>query len=223
MHDYIPRQDGRFDEWQDNYTGYALDNSPALGLSHAEVEALETAQIAWRKRYSAVVAARAELSSAVAAKDAARADYVKLVRSISGRLRVSPQVSEAQRVALGLPIPDTIPTRTLPPDTFPVFTIDMTQRLVHRLRFTDSATPQKRAKPRGVLGAQLWVALTAPGQPTPTDLDAYTFSRIVTRTPTAVEYAGEEAGKTAHYLVRWINTKCEPGPWGPIASATVAG
>lgn len=222
-HDYIPRPDSHFDTWQTNYVAYAAEHSRELGLTDVDIDNLTDLQTAWRKGYGNIADARAYLASTIAAKDTARAEFERLVRMLTGRIRTTADVTDADRSALGLPIPDAVPTPTLPPVTFPLLTIDTAQRLVHRLRFADSATPLKRAKPAGVWGAELRVALTAPGQPAPSDLDAYTFSRIATRTPTAVEYAGEEAGKTAHYLVRWINTKCEPGPWGPIASATVAG
>ena len=32
---------------------------------------------------------------------------------------------------------------------------------------------------------------------------------------------GEDGGKLAHYLLRWVNTKGETGPWGQVASATI--
>ena len=32
---------------------------------------------------------------------------------------------------------------------------------------------------------------------------------------------GADGGKTAHYMLRWENTRGEPGPWSETASATI--
>jgi hypothetical protein len=34
---------------------------------------------------------------------------------------------------------------------------------------------------------------------------------------------GADAGKNAHYLVRWITSRGDAGPWSETASATIAG
>ncbi|MGE0482388.1 MAG: hypothetical protein AB7Q17_18165, partial [Phycisphaerae bacterium] len=41
------------------------------------------------------------------------------------------------------------------------------RRLLHTLRFSDESTPTRRRKPRGVLGAEVWVALANPGDAPP--------------------------------------------------------
>ncbi len=64
-------------------------------------------------------------------------------------------------------------------------------------------------------------AWSAPGEPPPADPGELTFLRLSTRTPAVVEYAGQDVGKTAHYMVRWLNTRGEHGPWSETASATV--
>ena len=46
-------------------------------------------------------------------------------------------------------------------------------------------------------------------------------SLLDTRTPYTADYAGADAKKTAHYMLRWVNTKGEKGPWSETASATI--
>ena len=41
------------------------------------------------------------------------------------------------------------------------------------------------------------------------------------RTPAVAEFTGPDGGKTAHYMVRWLSTRGEAGPWSETASATV--
>jgi hypothetical protein len=44
---------------------------------------------------------------------------------------------------------------------------------------------------------------------------------VVCRIPVDRTYDGSEAGQTAHYMLRWVNTKGQPGLWSEMASATI--
>jgi hypothetical protein len=44
-----------------------------------------------------------------------------------------------------------------------------------------------------------------------------------TNTPYLAEYTGAQAGKKAHYMLRWVSTRGDKGPWSETASATIAG
>jgi hypothetical protein len=44
-----------------------------------------------------------------------------------------------------------------------------------------------------------------------------------TRTPYVAEYDGEDAGKPAHYMLRWVNKQGEAGPWSATVTATIPG
>ena len=43
-----------------------------------------------------------------------------------------------------------------PPTTSPIVTIECGNRLQQVLRFVDSATPTRKAKPAGALGVEIW-------------------------------------------------------------------
>ena len=42
-----------------------------------------------------------------------------------------------------------------------------------------------------------------------------------TNAPHKISYTGEQAGQIAHYMLRWVNTKGEAGPWSRTVSATI--
>jgi hypothetical protein len=47
-------------------------------------------------------------------------------------------------------------------------------------------------------------------------------STIRNRHASAVaEFTGPDGGKTAHYMVKWLSTRSEAGPWSETASATI--
>jgi hypothetical protein len=122
---------------------------------------------------------------------------------------------------LGITIPDRTRTPIGPPTTRPLVKVDFSKRLSHRIAYADEKTPLHRARPRGMMGAEVWVKLTAPGEAPPSGPADLRFLMLATRSPAIVEYGGADAGKTAHYMVRWLSRRGEPGPWSETASATV--
>ena len=59
------------------------------------------------------------------------------------------------------------------------------------------------------------------GDPAPTDPSERTFLSLDTRTPYTADYPGGDANKIAHYMLRWLNTRGDKGPWSETPSATI--
>ncbi len=55
----------------------------------------------------------------------------------------------------------------------------------------------------------------------PADPSELTFLAVDTRTPYLASFDGADAGKTAHYMLRWVSTTGEKRPWSETASATI--
>ena len=218
---FIPRRDGSFDTWQVNFAAYVDAHFGELGLTAQDAAKLNDSASGWDKAYRAHAVARAAAQSARETKAAARAGHERLIREFAGRIRGYAKTTDGDRASLGITVPDTEPTVAAPPSTRPVVKVDFSKRLRHTLRYADESTPTRRARPRGVIGAEIWVQVAALGDPAPTDPGELTFLQLSTRTPAVIEYAGQDAGKTAHYMVRWLNTRGEHGPWSETASATV--
>ena len=104
--------------------------------------------------------------------------------------------------------------------------VDTSQRLQHTISFADELTPTRKAKPAGVRGAQIWVRAAWASRPrnsdpAPVDPSELTFLATDTRTPYVPAFAGADANKVAHYMLRWESTRGETGPWSETASATI--
>ncbi|MFO0832379.1 MAG: hypothetical protein U0637_11150 [Phycisphaerales bacterium] len=122
------------------------------------------------------------------------------------------------------------------PTTRPLARVESGQRLTHTLRFTDESTPTRKAKPRGVQGAEVWLALAPPHEdPPPLDAPspqgggggagvagAYRFLSLSSRGNLQAGFTAADAGKTAYYALRWVSTRAEKGPWSEPCAATVA-
>ncbi|MCC6321210.1 MAG: hypothetical protein IT438_07220 [Phycisphaerales bacterium] len=54
------------------------------------------------------------------------------------------------------------------------------------------------------------------------DPAALAFLTMATRPSVTAEYRAEGGGKTAVYMLRWVSTRGEKGPWSEVTTATVA-
>jgi hypothetical protein len=73
------------------------------------------------------------------------------------------------------------------------------------------------------MGCEIRVKVSAVGEPAPTDSSQVQFLAMDTATPYVAKYPGADAGKTAHYMLRWVNTCGDKGPWSETVSATIVG
>ena len=117
---------------------------------------------------------------------------------------------------------DTSPSPVPAPTTRPLTLVESGQRLTHNLRLVDESTLTRRARPKGVLGAEVWLTLIDAGQLAPTDPSALAFLTMAMKPSIRADFRSGDGGKTAVYMTRWVNTQGEKGPWSEIAMATVA-
>lgn len=233
---YIPRPDATFSAWANQYYD-ALDKFwSAQGLNPDDLLPLKDALTAWNTQYPAHIAAQAAAEGARQAKDAARAELERQIRPVTNFVQGYPKTTDADRAEIGITVrpPATSKTPSPTPTTRPLVSVDIPARLTHTLRLVDSrdgggAGGGRGGKPEGVAGAELWVKLIAPptpGQPTPNepigDPRTFSFLTMTTRPTLRTDFPTAAGGKTAVYMLRWVNTRGEKGPWSEVATATIA-
>ena len=220
MPDYVPAPDPAFHNWQTTLLAFITDNRVALGVSTGDLTALTAAQTDWTATYATHQATQAQALSDRQAKDDARTAYTTLIRAAVGQMQKNPAVTDTQRQAMSLTVPDTTRTPAGVPASRPLVNIDTSERLRHTLTFTDEATPTSRAKPAGVAACEVWLltGTTAPAGP-----DAMHLQAVDKSSPYIMEFDSADAGKTAWWALRWVNTKGEHGPWSATVSATIPG
>jgi hypothetical protein len=218
MADYIPGPDASFQAWQDNFVTYANANLVALGLTAPDMAPITAAQTDWAAAFPAHIAAAAAAKAAKQTKDEARRDYVAVIRPLVRRLQASPQVTDAEKASLGITVAQT-PAPIGAPTTAPICTIECGCRLQQTLRFVDSATPTRKAKPAGAIGVEIWNKVgTAP----PTSESDLRFVAVDTNSPYVLNFPAEDGGKTNYVWMRWVSPTGERGPWSEQAQATIA-
>ncbi|MEK6642907.1 MAG: hypothetical protein AABZ08_03295 [Planctomycetota bacterium] len=218
---FFPRTDGDFIAWAERFNTFVQLNFLSIGLKLSDATAINSTLFRYRLAHLAHVQARAAAAAAVAEKAESRGEFERVMRAAVRRIQGFGPTTDSARAELGITLPDRTRTPIPAPTTRPLVKVDFSLRLTHRLSFADEGTPQRRTKPNGVIGAEVWVKLAAPGEALPTGPGDLKFLLLATRSPAIVEYSGNEAGKTAHYMVRWLSRRGDPGPWSETASATV--
>jgi hypothetical protein len=218
MPDFIPPADTDFTVWMQNFIAYANSNQAALGLTSAQLTPIQTGEASWETAYAANVSAQAQAMATRQTKDDERSSLTALVRPLVAQLQASTVVTDAHRQALGITVRATTRTTSPTPTTRPVATVDTSQRLQHTISFGDESTPGNRAKPDGVSGCEIWTKI---GEPAPVDPSELKYLATDTRTPYVAEFDGADAGKMAYYMLRWVNTRGERGPWSQTVGGTI--
>jgi hypothetical protein len=217
--DYIPKQDGKFLQWTNNFInylgasysqfGFPKDLYEELTVMHDDfVQKLETAE---------EPATRTKLT--VLAKNDARAAFEKTLRkAVKEYLAYGHNVTDEDRDGLGIPIHKTSRTPAPVAKTYPDFDIDSGTIRRLTIDFYDAGSKKSKAKPAGQHGAEIrWVISDTPI----IEIDDLTRSAFDTHTPFTLEFQGHERGKTVYFCLRWENTRGEKGPWSEIVSAII--
>lgn len=222
MADYIPGSDTAFQAWVENFVTYATAHIVDLGIGPPDLIPIAGGKTDFDTKMSANITAQQTAQSARQAKDDCRDSLESAVRALVKRLQVSGDVDDTERAALGITVRDKVRTETAGDiTTRPIGIVDTSQRLRHEIRFSDEATPTRRAKPKGIMGCEIWVKVTAPGEPSPTSADELSFVTLDTASPYIAEFDGADGGKTAHYMLRWVKSSGDKGPWSETVSATI--
>jgi hypothetical protein len=217
---YLPGGDAELIAWTNGFLAYVSNDPAALGITINDVLSVSTPASAFVGAFDANVTAQNGAKAAAQAKDAARATTETAIRALVRRIQANPNVTNAQRQAMGISLRGTGRTPVDTPTTRPVLQVDTSQALRHTILFHDEATPTSKAKPAGVMGCEIHVQI---GGAKPSGPNGMQFLGLDTRTPYLAIYPQEDGGKMAYYLARWVNTKGESGPWSEMAIATIGG
>lgn len=218
----IPRADGDFAAFANHYYEAVEKFYEAQGLDPALLADLKKALDAWNAAYPKHISAQNAAEAARQSKDETKRALEREIRPVTAFVQSWGGTTDADRATIGITVKDTSAAPTPPPTSRPLLLIDAASRLTHRLRLVDESTPTRSARPRGTLGAEVYLALVPPRETPPADFAAYKFVRTVTRGGAEVSFPSEQGGLSAAYLVRWVSATGEPGPWSETVTATVA-
>jgi hypothetical protein len=212
MDDYVPGSDAEFDVWQDGFMKMANTHATAWGIPATALAALTALQTIWVAAFAEVTTTRITRGGAVTAKTEARDKYEADLREFYGEwIAKNSKVANADRVDMGLKVPTDTRTPVGIPQSLPLLKIDISVPMQHTLHITDDGGHGK-GKPEGAHGCEIWMKLEDTASK---DTMPYTYLGTSTKASYVNKFVEADAGKKATYRGRWMNTKGEPGAYGP--------
>lgn len=218
--DYIPKSDAELASFLDNFATKLAADKAKFNIPDAQADDLTTANTNFQTALAELDEARDNLNVKQEAKEKAEEEAVAKTRVCAQQIQADPNVTDEARAGLRLPTRDKKPTRVSVPQSFPIVVIDNSKRLRQTLTYFDSNTPTSRARPENATGAEVSRYI---GETPPTGPEQFQRLDESRRSPFTIEYTGADAGKTAYYMLRWVNSRGEKGPWSETVSATITG
>ena len=195
------------DAMQANLAGYP-------GVTQQQVDDLKTFKATFAASLATHVASQAAAKANRQIKDVDRDHVEEQLRTLRNVANAAGATAGAM-AATGIPVPSgKAPANA----TKPAGAVNTSERLRHTISWTDAATLDKKRRPRGAMGAEIWLKLDGPP---PTDEKECHFLTLDSATPYLAQYDGSDGGKMAHYLLRWRMRDGSVGAWGETVSATI--
>lgn len=215
---YIPATDAGFDAWSDNFATLLTADPTAYGEDAPTAAAVQASVDAWAAAYALATDPSTRTSVTVADKDSERVTATAVIRPVALRINANPIVTNMQREALGLTVRKTIPTPVPPPATAPTVAMRSAIPLNVTLSIRDESTPTSKAKPFGVIGAEVFVSV---GEVAAVDPAQLTYRGTHTKTPSKIVFGASDQGKIATVATRWVTRSgpsgiAQVGPWSNL-------
>jgi len=146
-------------------------------------------------------------------------ELVALMRDVKKRYFFIPPLNEAELVSLGLRMKDTTPTSVSDPtgQAKAIITYTGPTQLLLRITHVEGTPIDKKAN----YGCRVYYGKYAAADTPPSsgkDLRESVFTR---QKKLLLTFEPEDTGKTAHFCMRYENSKGKAGPWGPMFAAVI--
>lgn len=209
---YIPTTDALLINWGRNYSDLLTATPATYGLEAADALIVQTQFDIFDDSYDAAIAPETRTIVTVADKDGEKLTFLRIARLYAAIIRANQGVTDEDKTALGLNIPDLVPTAIPPPTTYPEISVIIAGAGMHQILITDQLTPTLKAKPFGVAGCLLYANSAPTADPVMTDAP---LLAVITRADTALDVSSFPVGSHVGYKGQWFNRKGELGPEGP--------
>jgi hypothetical protein len=218
--DYIPQGDSDLLEFADNFISKISGNEATYGLVAGDTAALTAMRDDFQTNYDDNISKQIDAKTSKQKKDDSRDPFEGKLREVSQRIQTYPGTTDAMRQELQITVKDTTLSSIGEPMTHPVAEIEIDAPLRHTITFYDEGGGGSKGKPDGVKGAEIWCKI---GGDATMNEDDYRYLGTDNASPYLAVHKPENAGQKAHYLLRWVNPKNEPGAWSNPVSATITG
>lgn len=225
---YIPPREVDLINWADNFANLITADPPLYGLDAIAASIIQSQVDAWDLAYAAATDPGTRTPVTVGAKNTAKLAMLPIIRAYASQIRINPGVADADKIDLGLNLPNNSPAPIPAPATSPVITIIKAVPLRHVLKFRDEvASPTSRAKAPNCIGLELRRTIDTVAK---TDPDAALYYGTMVKVPFNSDFDNADVGKICTYFARWINragsagnNQALTGPWSAAQSMSIVG
>lgn len=216
--DYIPSSDIKLLEWVKLLLAYVSQHFERWRIMKPTDE-LETLVADYATKVTAMQnpnVGRVEIRE----KNLVKTKLVKEVRElVQGFIAKNPNVTEADKLSMGLRVHDNTPTTVLDPVGLATATVSFpsSMQLMLHLKSVEESQDDMRA----YYGFRIYYGLYAAGETPPRDGLDLRQSRFTRRKKERFSFLPSDIGKTAYFSIRYENSKGKAGPWGPMISTLI--
>lgn len=220
---YIPPSDSGFDSWLVNFSTLLTADPTTYGLTSGNATTVAGVTATWSAAYAASTNPATRTAPTVAAKDAARNAATATVRPFAVLISRNAGVTNENKTAIGVNLPNPSRTPVPPPTTTPALSLVSAIHNQMTLAYRDTSTPTSKSKPTGATHLELWQFIgTAPA----TDPSTAKPLTLATKSPVVIGQLTSDAGKTATFFGRWSTLsgpggQAQSGPWSAPLSVTI--
>jgi hypothetical protein len=218
---WLPTKEATLQQFAVNFSSKITAAPTSYGLVVGDATALASLVTSYTSTLATATNPTTRTKTAVTNKNVAKAQLVADIRVLAKRIQANPAVTAGQKTDLGLPLKQT-PTPIPAPTVAPALNLSSIGIRSHSIRVADEATPNKRGKPAGVQGAEVYVYVAASTVNPPSDLTAWRFEGLTTDPDFNIGYTDADTGKQATIVARWYNPRGEPGPISVPVTAPIA-
>jgi hypothetical protein len=211
---YLPRSFGELLTWLTNFITYLNSQQvySRLGLDPARITALQTEINAYRAACTLADAPNAGKADRLDRKEKAETISKDVRHYVNVSLRYNENLTDEDRVRLGLTVPDTTPTSGGEINEYPEIETDTS--ILRRVGCKFLNREHHVAKPPHVHGIELCSGFIPDGEKP--SLIHLTKSSFTTRASMKMDFTDEERGKRLGLCARYENNTGGKGPFGPI-------
>ncbi len=212
---YIPGPDSAFNAWFSNFSTLLTASPTTYGLVAGDATAVAAQLAVWAPAYALTVDPTTRTSVTIAAKDAARTASEATVRPYAQLISRNAGVTNDDKVAIGVNLPNASRTPIPPPTTAPAVSLESSIHFQTTIRYYDTSTPTTKAKAAGAIGMELWRKIGTTPSADPTEAAQY---GVLTKSPSVIGHSAPDVGKFCTFWGRWITRsgpggQAQTGPW----------
>ena len=222
---YPPRTNSGWDVWGGDVCPIFISDAASLGLTPALATGAQTAYTAYHAAFLAAAAPSTRSRVTIQGRRDALAAFRAAVKPIVAIIQSNPNVTNEQRVQLGLRVRDNVPSPAPPIGFAPSVQAMLTGPTSVRVIADNPLDPDRRAKPPHVMQIAVHTYLTTPGTTAkpPTDKTQWPLYLLSGKKTIDLFWPGMASANTVWVCCRYVNTRNVPGPFSPAVTVTLPG